>query len=92
MRVRAGRARRRVCRCQLTRADIIVDCIVRLNPSEIARSFFDPDADHPRGYEGRLENGGYVPESPGHLPLEDDSVLIHERRIAGTSPTPSRGA
>lgn len=69
----------RTCQCRLTRVDIIADCIVRLNTRKIARSFFDPDPANPRGYEGRRENGRYVPESPDHLPLDEESVLIHER-------------
>jgi hypothetical protein len=69
----------RTCQCQLTRVDIVADCIVRLNPQKIARSFFDPDAANPRGYEGRRENGQYVPDEPDHLKLDDASVLVHEQ-------------
>jgi hypothetical protein len=67
------------CQCQLTRVDIVVDCVVRLNPQKIARSFFDPDPANPRGYEGRRVNGQYVPESPDHYPLDEASVLLHEQ-------------
>lgn len=67
------------CRCRLTRVDVIVTCEVRLNPRLIARGFFDPNPEHPRGYVGRRENGRYVPEAPDHIPLDEESVLIHER-------------
>jgi hypothetical protein len=66
------------CRCRLRRVDLRATCIVRLNPARIARAFFDPDPDNPRGYTGRRENGRYVPESPDHIPLDEESVLIHE--------------
>jgi hypothetical protein len=69
----------RTCQCRLTRVHLDITCIVRLNPQKIARSFFDPDPNNPRGYEGRLVNGQYVPESPDHFPLDEESILIHER-------------
>lgn len=71
--------RSNVCQCRLTRVDIVADCIVRLNPRRIARSFFDPDPRRPRGYVGRRVNGQYVPESPEHFPLDEESVMVHER-------------
>lgn len=74
--------RTNLCRYRLTRVDMMVHCAIHLNDEKIRRGFMDPTTDPPRGYVGQEQNGNWVPESPDHLPLDEHSVLVHERSHA----------
>jgi hypothetical protein len=65
-------ARTRDCVFELFEIDVMVHFIERLNLSKINRGWFDPDPDHPSGYEAD------APRDPSHWKLDETNVSIHE--------------
>jgi len=60
------------CMCVLTEIKLEVNCVYRLNPTNIERSYFDPDSARPRAYVAD------EPRDPSHRKLDERSVLVHE--------------
>ncbi|MBX9906231.1 MAG: hypothetical protein K2Y31_17945 [Burkholderiales bacterium] len=65
-------ARSRDCVFQVFEIDVVVHFIERLNLPKIKRGWFDPDPDHPSGYEAD------APRDPSHWRLDEANVSMHE--------------
>ncbi len=65
-------ARSRDCIYQVIEIDVMVHFIERLNLPKIKRGWFDPDPDHPSGYEAD------APRHPSHWKLDEANVSVHE--------------